>query len=65
MLLSTVGWRVDEWIIATDIDEIGEETAYKLKMLLNGTSKRAVWETGKDLTEFKLAGGRLEDLTFT
>src|SRR6266704_2314229 len=63
MLLSTVGWRVDEWIIATDIDEIGEETAYKLKMLLNGTSKRAVWETGKDLTEFKLAGGRLEDLT--
>ena len=63
LLLSSVpGLQVDEWIIATDPDEAGDKAAHALKKLLNGTSKRAVWEGDMDVGELLAKGARIEDI---
>jgi hypothetical protein len=55
---STLSIAVNEWVVATDNDEAGEQAAWELAMQLPHPL-RAYWSVGKDINAYMLAGGDL------
>lgn len=62
-------WYPQAWVLATDLDEAGWDAARKLWESIRGLGRganivRAIWPSGKDLSEFLASGGTMKDVKF-
>lgn len=63
MIADELPWlQIDRWVIATDLDQAGEECANKLLGCLGCDGIRARWDNAKDLGEFFARGGRRDGI---
>jgi len=65
MIADELPWlQIGRWVIATDLDQAGEECANKLLGYLGCNGVRARWGRGKDLGEWYSSGGTREGIRY-